>query len=94
MKQYYTYILLCADGSFYTGVTSSLENRLVQDKKGLFKKSYTNSRLPVYLVFYETFSYVLEAIAREKQIQGWNRSKKLALIFEDYHLLKMLTRYS
>ena len=79
----YVYILECGDGSFYTGSTRDLERRLWQHQSGLGAK-HTRSRLPVRLVFVEFYEDVSEAFAREKQIQGWGRRKKLALIASDW----------
>ena len=75
----YMYILQCADGSFYTGSTNNLQLRLDQHQAGE-GANYTRKRLPVELVYYEEFSSVADAFYREKQIQGWNRKKKLALV--------------
>ena len=77
------YILKCADGSLYTGSTNDLERRLWehQNRKGA---NYTKSRLPVELVYFEEYSRIDEAFYREKQLQGWNRKKKLALMNGDY----------
>ncbi len=75
----FTYILLCADGSYYTGSTNNLEFRLYQHQTGEGAR-YTKKRLPVTLVYYEQYARVDEAFHREKQIQRWNRQKKEALI--------------
>ncbi len=75
----YVYILKCSDGSFYTGSTWELEKRLWEHQSG-DGAEYTKKRLPVELVFCETFDRIDDAFEREKQIQGWSRRKKLALI--------------
>ncbi|BBE31899.1 hypothetical protein OSSY52_20400 [Tepiditoga spiralis] len=75
----YTYILKCSDGSYYTGSTNDLQKRLIQHQDGN-GANYTRKRLPVKLVYYEEYSRVDEAFYREKQIQGWSRKKKEALI--------------
>jgi len=75
----YMYILECVDGSFYVGSTRELRLRLEQHQKGEGAR-HTAARLPVKLVYYETFDRIDEAFAREKQVQGWSRAKKLALI--------------
>ena len=80
MKTYYVYILLCSDKSYYTGVTSNLEYRLLQHHSGDIAECYTYSRRPLKLVFFQDFQDVNEAIEREKQIKGWTRRKKKALI--------------
>lgn len=82
----YVYILECADGSFYTGSTWNLEERLYQHQSGI-GSNHTKIRLPVKLVFCEEFERVDEAYAREKQIQGWSRRKKQALIDGDFEKL-------
>lgn len=75
----YMYILLCSDGTFYTGSTTDLEQRLWQHKYGA-GANYTKKRLPVKLVYSEEFERIDTAFAREKQVQGWSRAKKFALI--------------
>ena len=86
----YMYILECADGSFYTGSTKELRTRLVQHKNGEGSQ-HTENRRPVKLVYYECFDRIDEAFAREKQVQGWSRAKKLALIKGDVDQLKRLS---
>ena len=75
----YMYILECADGSFYTGSTWNLEKRLWQHQNGM-GANHTKKRLPVKLVYCETYNRVEDAFRREKEIQGWSRRKKQALI--------------
>jgi predicted GIY-YIG superfamily endonuclease len=85
----YMYILRCSDGSYYVGSTKNLERRLAQHQAGE-GANYTKKRLPVELVYYEEFQRIDEAFYREKQVQGWSRKKKEALILnkpEDLHLL-------
>ena len=79
MKSGYIYILLCADGTYYTGSTNNLELRLEQHQSGE-GANYTRKRLPVELVYYEEYDSVADAFYREKQVQGWSRKKKEALI--------------
>ena len=74
----YMYILLCSDGSYYTGSTIDLEQRLEQHQKGE-GANHTKNRLPVQLLYYEIHSKLDAAFEREKQVQGWNRKKKEAL---------------
>ena len=79
MGQYYVYIMTNRSDTLYTGVTNNLERRVYEHKHGVvegFTKKYTL----VTLVYYETTGDVRSAIAREKQIKGWLRSKKIALI--------------
>ncbi len=73
------YILECADGSYYTGSTKDLERRLAQHQAGEGAR-HTARRLPVKLLYYEEFPRIDEAFYREKQIQGWSRKKKEALM--------------
>ena len=87
----FVYILECADGSFYTGSTIDLELRLKQHESGN-GANHTKKRLPVKLVYYEVYHRIDEAFYREKQIQGWSRKKKIALIEEKAHLLPLLSR--
>nr|WP_294232898.1 GIY-YIG nuclease family protein [uncultured Chryseobacterium sp.] len=75
----FLYILLCSDGSYYTGSTNNLECRLAQHQSGK-GANHTKKRLPVRLVYYEEYDRIDLAFCREKQIQGWSRRKKEALI--------------
>ncbi|WP_046755000.1 GIY-YIG nuclease family protein [Kordia jejudonensis] len=92
MKLSYVYILKCKDNSFYTGVTSNLEKRLEQHKRGFYKSCYTYLRRPVSLVFYASFTDITMAIAMEKQIKKWSRVKKQALINDEYDALPNLAK--
>ncbi|MEF2554222.1 GIY-YIG nuclease family protein [Aurantimonas sp. A2-1-M11] len=84
------YILRCADGSYYTGLTKQpIESRLWEHDAGVYD-GYTRQRRPVVLVFTETYDRMLDAIARERQIKGWTRAKKEALIARHYHRLPPL----
>ncbi|UZO80962.1 GIY-YIG nuclease family protein [Aquimarina sp. ERC-38] len=73
------YILECSDGSYYTGSTKYLERRLEQHQNGEGAR-HTKSRLPVKLLYYELYNRIDTAFYREKQVQGWSRAKKEALI--------------
>ena len=64
----------------YTGVTSNLRNRVYDHKIGKYPNSFTNKYNCHKLVYYETYPYIEEAIAREKQIKGGSRKKKEELI--------------
>ena len=90
MKDYFVYIVKCSDESYYTGVTSNLEQRINEHNYGIFK-GYTSKQLPVTLVFSNRFSDVREAIRAEKQIKGWSRAKKEALIEGDFDSLVALS---
>lgn len=89
MPKGHTYILLCSDDSYYTGSTKNLALRLEQHNQGE-GSNYTKRRLPVKLVYYETYEHVALAFNREKQIQGWTRKKKEALILGDLTNLEFL----
>jgi len=91
MKDYFVYIVKCSDESYYTGVTSNLEQRINEHNYGIFK-GYTSKRLPVTLVLSNRFSDVREAIRAEKQIKGWSRAKKEALIEGDFEKLVKLSK--
>jgi putative endonuclease len=78
-RQYYVYILANRSGTLYTGVTNNLQRRLREHRQGTvpgFARRYGLTRL----VHYEATGSILAAITREKQIKGWRRSRKVALI--------------
>lgn len=86
------YILRCADGSYYTGLTKqNIEARLWEHNEGIYE-GYTKKRRPVELVFTETYDRITDAITRERQIKGWSRTKKEALIAPDYERLPELSK--
>jgi putative endonuclease len=87
----YTYILECSDGTYYTGSTIDLERRLSEHQNGKGAK-YTRARLPLKLIYYEEYPQVREAFHREKQIQSWNRKKKIALVEKCYEDLPLLSK--
>jgi len=79
MRQYFVYLMTNKSGTLYVGVTNNLERRIFEHKNSLvegFTKKYKINRL----VYYEDTNDVLAAITREKQIKGWRREKKIALI--------------
>ena len=86
----YIYILECADGSLYTGSTRHLEKRLQEHQQGEGAR-HTAKRLPVRLVYWEKWPHVGAAFEREKQIQGWSRKKKQALIAGEFERLPELS---
>jgi len=92
MKSYYVYILKCSDNSYYTGFTNNLERRIQEHNDGLSLTCYTYDKRPLELVYQTVFSNPKNAIAFEKQIKGWSRKKKEALINGDIELLKILSR--
>ena len=91
MDKYTVYILRCIDGSFYTGVTNDIGRRLYEHQSGENPKSYTFKRRPVELVYQEHFHDIDQAIAWEKQVKGWRREKKIALINGDWGKLPDLS---
>jgi putative endonuclease len=88
---FWIYILECADRSYYTGQTDNLEQRLYEHEQNLVK-CYPSKRLPVKLVFSCEFEKREDALARERQIKGWSRKKKQALIAEDWLSLIRLSK--
>ena len=79
MSENFTYILRCADGTYYTGWTNNLEKRLAAHHAGVASK-YTRSRRPVELVYHERFETKEEAMGREWRIKQLTRAQKEALI--------------
>ncbi|PDH64492.1 MAG: hypothetical protein CNE89_13200 [Sphingomonadaceae bacterium MED-G03] len=90
---FWTYMLHCADRSFYVGHTDNLETRVAQHEIGQIA-GYTQTRLPIKLVWSQPFGSRIEALEAERQIKGWSRAKKLALIREDWTLISSLARSS
>lgn len=89
---YYVYILQCKDGSYYTGITNNVERRIEEHNAGIDSKCYTFTRRPVKLLYAEHYQYADKAIQREKQIKGWGRKKKEALMAENYVELIALSK--
>ena len=86
------YILECADGAYFVGITrDTLEARINEHQHGRFD-GFTRKRRPVRLVFHQDFGRVTDAIAAERQIKGWRRAKKEALIRGDFQALPGLAR--
>ena len=80
MKLYYVYILASIRRVIYVGVSSELEKRLAEHKSHKYPKSFTSQYNVTRLVYCEEYTRVEDAIAREKQLKRWRRSKKTALI--------------
>ena len=93
MNSYYVYILKCSDDSYYTGVTNDLKRRIEEHQSGKYD-GYTLDKRPVTLVFSQEYGDINEAIKSEKQIKGWSRKKKEALINNDYNLLVKLSNHN
>jgi len=88
----WVYMLRCSDGLYYVGSTrSSLEARVAEQNGGTFG-GFTSSRRPIVLVWSQPFARILDAIAAERQLKGWSRAKKEALIRGDYEMLPALSR--
>lgn len=95
MRFYFTYILLCADKSYYTGMTNDLDRRMLEHQEGKKKSCYTYKRRPIKLVWYVQCTNPSEAIKIEKQIKGWSKRKKRALIDEEWDdLVKFSKNYT
>ena len=87
-------MLRCSDGSFYTGHTDDLEYRIEQHKDASIP-CYTSTRLPIELVFSQDCPTRADAIILERQIKGWSRAKKEALIVQNWKKIQELSiRYS
>ena len=88
---FWTYMLRCADGSFYVGHTDDLEARFAQHQSGL-PPGYTHTRRPVALVWSENFDTRDDAFRAERKIKGWSRIKKEALIRGDWETIRVAAR--
>jgi len=88
---FWVYLLRCADGSYYTGHTDDLDKRMGEHVTGVCG-GYTATRLPVELVFSQPFATRIEALNAERQIKGWSRAKKEALIRGDWAGLSRLAK--
>ncbi len=87
----FMYILQCSDKSYYVGSTVDLTRRIQEHSHGEGAQ-YTKNRLPVKLVYYEECQSIEEAFLREKQVQGWSRKKREALINGKYEDLPELSK--
>lgn len=76
---WYIYILLCEDGSLYTGYSNNIKQRFSDHKNGK-GGYYTKSHKPLRLIYQETFNTQSEALKRERQIKGWSREKKIRIL--------------
>jgi len=88
---FWTYMLHCADSTFYVGHTDELEKRIGEHEHGLIP-GYTSTRRPVKLVWSQEFGTREEAREAERQLKGWGRAKKLALIRGDWELISALAQ--
>ena len=87
----FMYILKCSDNSYYVGSTKDLTRRVLQHKNGEGSE-YTKRRLPVELVYFEECQSIETAFLREKQVQGWSRKKREALINHEFEKLETLSK--
>jgi predicted GIY-YIG superfamily endonuclease len=88
----YVYIVTCSDGKYYTRTTrGSLERRVAQHNDGTFG-GFTSRRRPVTPVYSEYFAQITDAIESERQLKGWSRAKKEALIAGSFDKLRELAR--
>jgi putative endonuclease len=88
---FFVYILRCRDGSYYTGHTDDLDRRMAQHGEGV-GSAYTSKRRPLELLWATDCQSRDEAFCLEKQIQGWSRPKKEALMRGDFAALPALSR--
>ena len=87
---YFVYILKCADGTYYTGITNDIARRLSEHQNGANPKAYTFSRRPVELAWGEEVSSYGEALKHEHQIKKWSQAKKEALIRGDFEAIHQI----
>ena len=92
MNQLQVYILQCSDGSYYTGVTNDVERRVFEHNAGEDIYSYTHNRRPVKCVWASDQLDPNQAIELEKQIKGWSRKNKEAIIGNQWELLPGLSK--
>ena len=90
MKPFFVYMLRCNDESYYVGHTDDLEKRIAEHNEGKMS-GYTKTRLPVNVVYSQDFCARDEALIAERQIKGWSRKKKEALIKNDWNMIKILS---
>lgn len=89
---FYVYILRCSDGSYYVGHTDNLENRFAAHQAGSVPGCYTHDVRPVTLMYSQEFGSRDEAFQPERQIKGWSRAKKEAMINGNIRRLKVLSQ--
>ncbi len=79
---FFLYVLRCADGSYYTGTFrgDDVATRVSEHNSSHYPDAYTAKRRPVVLVYSETFESIADAVAAERQVKGWSRAKKEAMI--------------
>ena len=87
----FVYILKCSDNSYYVGSTTDLTKRIEENNNGV-GANYTKKKLPVKLVYYEECQSIETAFLRERQLHGWSRKKKEALINNMHEKLTELSK--
>jgi putative endonuclease len=92
MKLMFVYMLKCADGTYYTGVTNNVDRRFNEHQSGSDGKSYTFGRRPLELVYTQTFLGSAQAIEFEKRLKKWSKTKKEALINGEFNELPALSK--
>ena len=91
MNDFYVYILKCNDTSYYVGHTDDIEKRISEHNSNAYP-CYTSKRLPIDVVFVQTFGSRAEALDAERQIKKWSRQKKEALIQGNFTKLSLLAK--
>ncbi len=92
MKRFYVYMVLCADNSFYVGITSDIEQRLGQHEYGWDEHCYTFKRRPLQCVHVSEFANFDDAEQWEKHLKGWSRAKKIALMNGDWKEVRRMAK--
>jgi putative endonuclease len=88
---FWTYILACADGRYYTGHTDNFERRMAEHQNGHIQ-GFTRSRLPVKLMWPQNFATRYEALDAELKIKKWSKAKKEALFNGDWDALSFYSK--
>lgn len=91
MNDFYVYILKCKHSSYYIGHTDNIEQRVSEHRLNQFK-CYTSTRLPIEVIFVQSFPTRDEAFNAERQIKKWNRQKKEALIAGNWKKISLLAK--
>lgn len=94
MKPFWVYIVRCADDSYYTGQTDDLDRRIAEHQSGSISSCYTFKRRPITLVYSQPCATREEALLAERQIKGWSRKKKEAMMRGDWSEVSRLARSS
>ena len=84
---YTVYMLECADGAYYIGMTEDLEIQIAEHQSGHNPSAYTFRRRPVKLAWSQSFASEHQAFLRERQVKGWTRAKKRALVEGNWNLI-------